>query len=222
MDKKLKIAIPVIAGALALSGVGAAFASNADQPPAAERPAVTYDTAGTTDGQDDTTYANHCGYGGMMGDGAGFGVTQQVADLLGTTTAELRAQLEAGRTLAEIAAEQGVSQEVLIDTIIAPYNEHLDIMVKYGYLTEDEAVTLRQQTRERLQIAITSQSGGWNAWHEDMHEAMEEYGHGGMMGGFGGGMMKGWGGSQQAPDTDTNTQRGFGRMMGGFGGGMMR
>ena len=236
MDKKWKIAIPVIAGALALSGVTAAFASNANQPPGVERPAVTYDTAGTTEAQDETAYPYHCGYGGMMGYGAGFGVTQQLADLLGTTITDLRAQLEAGRTLAEIAAEQGVSQEVLIDTIIAPYNEHLDIMIKYGYLNEDEAVTLRQQTRERLQIAITSQYGDWEAWHEDMHEAMEEYGHGGMMWGWNGttpdtgnaprpgygGMMRGWGGSPQAPDTGMAPQRGFGGMMGGFGGGMMR
>jgi hypothetical protein len=246
MDKKLKIAIPVIAGALAITGgVSAAFAGNAGQAPAPERPAVAYDTASTNGTQDETASPYYCGeYGGMMGRGAGLAVTPQVADLLGTTIADLRAQLEAGRTLAEIAAERGVSLDQLIETVMAPYNDHLDIMVKYGYLTQDEALTLRQQARERLQTAMTSQYGDqgdrWEYMEEMMDEyghggMMDEYGHGGMMGGWGGmmggsggmmggggGMMDGWGGFPQTPDTNTTPRQGFGGMMGGFGGGMMR
>jgi len=216
MDKKLKIVIPVIAGALAVSGVGAAFARNSDQAPALERAAVPYETVSANNTQDQTNSPYHCGYGGMMGYGAGMALMPQVADLLGTTVADLRAQLEDGRTLAEIAAEQGVSQEQLIETIAAPYDEHLDIMVKYGYLTEDEAVTLRQQARERLQAQVTSQYTDRGDRWEYMEEMMDEYGHGGMMGG--------WGGSSQTPN-DYTPQRGFGGMMGGFGGfggGMMR
>jgi hypothetical protein len=217
MDKKLKIAIPVIAGTLAIgSGVGAAFARNADQA-AVERPAVAYETASTTGTQEETTYPYYCGgYGGMMGYGAGFGVTPQVADLLGTTPADLRDRLAAGTTLADIAAEQGVSLDQLVEAVIAPFNDRIDLMLKYGYITEDDAVTLREQAREQARNMVTSRYGDQSGWRDFMDEMMDDYGHGGM--------MWGWG----APDADETPDTGFtpgpgpgygGMMGGGYGGG---
>ncbi|HZU06203.1 MAG TPA: hypothetical protein VFB73_09520, partial [Chloroflexota bacterium] len=45
------------------------------------------------------------------------GPFQAVADLLGMTPAELVAQLRAGRSLADIAAEHGVDQATLVQTL---------------------------------------------------------------------------------------------------------
>jgi hypothetical protein len=240
MDKKLKIAIPVIAGVVAVStGIGAAFATNSNQPRTAERPAVTYDAGDVTGAAAEDAYPYYCGgFGGMMGygNGAGFGVTQQLADLLNTTPADLRTQLESGQTLAEIADAQGVTRDQLIETMMAPYNDHIDLMVKYGYVTSDQAVTLRQQAREQLQATVTSQYQEGD-WWDYMDEMMDEYGcpgfgwgapdeapngGGAAQPGYGpGGMMNGWGGSTASP----GQARGSFGMMGGYGGGfggMMR
>ena len=209
MNKKLKIGIPVIAGVLALStGIGVVAAKGADptpavQPPSSYQPDVT--------NQDETTYSWYCGgFGGMMGYGAGFQVTQQVADLLGTTPAELQSRLNAGETLADIAGAAGVGQDQLTETMLAPFSDHLDIMLKYGYLTQAQADTLTQQARERIQTIIN------NGFSYDG----DEDGDWGWMGG----MMNGYGGPQGQSGTGAAPRSGYGyggMMGGGFGGGMM-
>jgi hypothetical protein len=216
MNKKLKIAIPVIAGVAAIgSSVGVAYARNVDQIQTVQQPTVNYDTASVLDTQSETPYPYYCGGYGMMGYGAGFGVTQQLADLLNTTPAELRTRLDSGATLADIAAEEGVTQDQLIETVVAPFNDHIDLMVKYGYVSQDDAVTLREQAREQAQTMITSQTSDQEGWWEHMDEMMDEYGHGGM--------MWGWDAHNQdqgntAPDTDDTPGYGPGGMMGGGGG----
>jgi hypothetical protein len=208
MNRKWKIAIPIMAGILAIgTGIGVVAAKSADHS-AVYQPAASYQTAGTNTALDNSTGLWYCdGIGAMMGYGAGFLVNQQVEALLGMTTDDLAAQLRSGRTLADIAGANGVSQEQLIQTVMATYENHLSLMVQYGYLTQEQANTLTEQMQERLQAMVTSQlnydGSGW------------EY-MGGMMGRYYGGDSSG-----QQPGGDTSPQRGYGGMMGGYGGGMM-
>ena len=215
MNKTIKIAIPVVAGLLAVStGIGWAAARNS-APGTVNRPAVSYETVGNGTTQDEGDHPGYCGeFGGMMGYGAGFPAAPQVAALLGTTAAELQSKLDSGQTLADIAAAKGVSQDRLIETMMGPYSDHLAIMVKYSYLTQAQADSLAQQARERLQAVITQPV---DSGDNDMGDYMDR-----MMDGYGGGMMGSWGGQWQSPGNDTNSRPGYGGgMMGGSGSGMM-
>jgi hypothetical protein len=211
MDRKWKIAIPVVAGILAIgTGLGVVAAKSTDHSAAVYQPAGNYQTASTSTAPDNTTGLWYCdAVGGMMGYGAGFPVTPQVATLLGTTTADLTAQLNSGKTLAEIASAQGITQDELIQAMMARYEAHLSLMVQYGYLTQDQANSMTEQVQERLQTMVTSQlnydGSGWN------------YYIGGMMGRYYGGDD-----SQQQPGSESVPQPGYGGMMGGYGSGMMR
>jgi len=209
MNRKWKIAIPIVAGLLAIgTGIGVVAAKSADHS-AVYQPAAYYQAASTNTALDNSTGLWYCdGVGAMMGYGAGFPVNQQVAALLGTTTADLTAQLNSGKTLAEIASANGISQEQLIQAMMNAYENHLSLMVQSRYMTQEQANGLTEQVRERLQTMVTSQlnydGSGW------------DYCPGGMMERYYGGD-----GSGQQPDGDTLPQGGYGGMMGGYGGGMM-
>lgn len=215
MNKTMKIAIPVVAGVVAAAtGIGIAAARSGNQN--TTYTPTSYDTIGTTPISDGDAQSQYCGGAGMMGSGMGMGLqvtTARVATLLGATTADLKAQLETGKTLADIAKARGVSNDTLIQTILAPFQEHLDIMVKYGYMTKDQAAAMADQAKKMAESITTSNL-------QDLTRGSLGYngmmGSGGMMGGSGG-MMDGWGSSLQQQGTAT-PRTGFGGMMGGSGG----
>jgi hypothetical protein len=200
MNKKLMFAIPIMAVVLTIgTGAGVVYAKSVE-PSASFNPISNYASTAPTDSNTRTTVAYCGGFGGMMGLGDGQGlVTSQVANLLGTTVADLRAQLDSGKTLSDIATAKGVSQDQLIQTIMAPFTDHMSFMLKYDYLTQDQINSMTQQMSERLQTLITSplNSADENGWGF-MQDMMDDYG-GGMMNNYGGGMMGGWGNPQVQP-----------------------
>ncbi len=73
-------------------------------------------------------------------DGAGPGPgAKTIADYLGLTAAELRTQLQAGKTLADLAKAQGKTVSGLEDAIVADAKAHLDAAVTAGKLTGAQA-----------------------------------------------------------------------------------
>ncbi|HZU07592.1 MAG TPA: hypothetical protein VFB73_16635, partial [Chloroflexota bacterium] len=78
------------------------------------------------------------------------------ADLLGMTPAELVAQLRAGRSLADIAAEHGVDQATLVQTLTRRARERLDRQVAAGRLTPEQADALFQRLTERVERFVTT------------------------------------------------------------------
>jgi hypothetical protein len=99
--------------------------------------------------QDDTA-AQPFGSGGMWGRGAGFGgrgfgigpdgsLVGIVADELGLDWSALGAELQDGKTIAEVAEEQGVALETLMDAATAAHTERLNALVENGVLTQEEA-----------------------------------------------------------------------------------
>lgn len=160
----------------------------------------------------------------------------RLAETLGLTTEELVSHLQTGETLSEIADEQGVTEEQLIQVIIAPLADELDLRIKYGYITTKQAearleVAWEQAAafiqRDLSGIAENGSYGhcdetGWNGMTGDWN---------GMMGGSydhdGWGMMGGMMHSGYGYDYDRNTDSGSGMIDGwgqgtgnGFGGGM--
>ena len=73
---------------------------------------------------------------------------QRIATFLGVTADELKTQLQAGKTLAQIAEAKSITRQALVDFVLAPIKDMLQLRVKYGYLTQaqvDEALKARQE-----------------------------------------------------------------------------
>jgi hypothetical protein len=62
-----------------------------------------------------------------------------VAELLGLTAEELRAELVDGKTLADVAEAQGVELDTVVEALLAPMAEKLAQAVEAGKLTQEEA-----------------------------------------------------------------------------------
>ncbi|MBE0691459.1 MAG: hypothetical protein IH587_15175 [Anaerolineae bacterium] len=77
---------------------------------------------------------------GMMSDDWGSGsMWTGVAETLGIDIQTLSADLQAGKTLAEIAQEQGVDVQSVYDTMLATATAHMNAMVATGVITQEQA-----------------------------------------------------------------------------------
>ena len=92
---------------------------------------------------------------GVDGDGPG-GPSAAIADYLGLTEDELRAQLESGKTLAQIASALGKSVSGLEDVIYADAKTHLDQAVANGKLTADQEQTMLAELKSHLDDMVNS------------------------------------------------------------------
>jgi hypothetical protein len=73
-----------------------------------------------------------------------------VAELLGVDADTLRAELRAGKTVAEIATEQGVDPQTVIDALVAEADSHLELSVESGRLTQEEADARLAEITDRI------------------------------------------------------------------------
>ncbi len=83
-------------------------------------------------------------------------VSEAVTDLLGLTPAEVREQLRAGSTLAEIATEQGVEPQAVIDELVAEAGERLDQAVANERITQEEADEKLADVTERVTDVVNN------------------------------------------------------------------
>ena len=109
------------------------------------------------------------GHGGGPG-----GHLDAAASYLGLTSAQLRTQLETGKTLAEVAKAQGKTVDGLVAALVADEKKELDAAVKAGRLTEAQAKELLANAQQRFTDMVNGTGG-------------PGFGHGpGGRGGFGG------------------------------------
>ncbi len=94
----------------------------------------------------------HGGFGhGGFGRGGHRGFDGEiVSELLGIDAETLRTELQAGKSIADIATEQGVDVQTVIDALVAEAQEHIDLMVENGRLTDEEAATKLTDVTERI------------------------------------------------------------------------
>jgi predicted DNA-binding protein YlxM (UPF0122 family) len=90
----------------------------------------------------------HGGGMGMHGHGPGGPGLDTVAEVLGMTPEDLRAQLQAGKTLAEIAEAQGVDPQAVCDALHALAEERLQQAVADGQLTQEQADQMLERMAE--------------------------------------------------------------------------
>lgn len=81
------------------------------------------------------------------------------ATYLGLTEAELRTQLESGKTLAEIAKAQGKSVDGLEKALTAATKTKLDAAVKSGTITQAQADELLKRTTDHLDDLVNGKIG---------------------------------------------------------------
>ena len=104
-----------------------------------------------------------CGEGGPYGLGATH--SEAVSELLGLTHEEIETQRhEEGKSLVEIAAAQGVSEDALVETIMAAKKEAVLAGVADGTLTQEQADLMLKQMEQRTQQAINRTSVGPPDW----------------------------------------------------------
>ena len=84
---------------------------------------------------------------------------EAAAKYLGLTEAELRTQLEAGKTLAEIAKAQGKTVDGLEKALTADAKTKLDAAVKAGTITQAQADELLKRTTDHLDDLVNGKLG---------------------------------------------------------------
>jgi len=106
-------------------------------------------------------------FGGFGHRGGGFGFGHHggpaslaaAAKYLGLTEAELRTQLESGKTLAEIAKAQGKTVDGLEKALTADTKAKLDAAVKAGTITQAQADELLKRATDHLDDMVNGKLG---------------------------------------------------------------
>jgi hypothetical protein len=101
------------------------------------------------------------GTAAVRGPGPGPGpASQAITTYLGLTAAELRTQLESGKTLAEIAKAQGKTVTGLTDAIVADAKARLDAAVADGRLTSAQAASMLADLKSHVDDMVNSTGPG--------------------------------------------------------------
>jgi hypothetical protein len=98
-----------------------------------------------------------CGGGGVIsGTNA---IHDTIAKTLGITTEQLYAERAAGKTLAQIAKDKGVSEQQLTDAILAALKQFTDQAVKDGRITQAQADWAQVQAKAMVPLMLNAPFG---------------------------------------------------------------
>ena len=86
-----------------------------------------------------------------------FGALHAAATFLGLSDSELRSQLESGKTLAQIAKDEGKSVDDLIQSLVADAKQHLDAAVAAGRLTQDQEQSILSDLKNRITALVNGE-----------------------------------------------------------------
>ncbi|MCL4467205.1 MAG: hypothetical protein M1401_02640 [Chloroflexi bacterium] len=86
--------------------------------------------------------------------GPRWGGSKSVAQILGIDQAQLRAERQAGKSLAQIAQEKNVDEATLIDKIIAQRQAQLDQLVTDGKLTQEQQNLMLERMQTQVKTAV--------------------------------------------------------------------
>lgn len=128
--------------------------------------------------------------GGMMGGrwgGPENSLIAIAAEKLGLTQAELMTELQAGKTLAQVASEHNVTLDSIIEAFLAPRVERLNELVANGQLTQEQADTMLATMRANAATHATQPWSPQGPGYMGQMGPMGRHFGGGRMGGrFGG------------------------------------
>jgi hypothetical protein len=101
------------------------------------------------------------GYGMQMGRNYG-SMSTNVAEFLGISQEDLQAARQSGKSLVQIAAEKGKSEQQLVDYVIGQRSDWLDQMVSDGRITQEQADQRTQQMTEQVKENLSRTEVGPN------------------------------------------------------------
>lgn len=82
-----------------------------------------------------------------------------VAELIGIDVETLRTELEAGRSIADVAEANGVDPQVVVDGLVADAQAHIDLAIDHG-LDEERAAERLERVTERIEESVYRTPGG--------------------------------------------------------------
>jgi hypothetical protein len=101
----------------------------------------------------------HWGHGPFGGPFAHFPSFESAASYLGLTEEELRSELADGKSLGEIAKEQGKTVDGLVQALVDAATERIDQAVEDGKLTAAQAADLKKGLEERITELVSREPG---------------------------------------------------------------
>ena len=108
------------------------------------------------------SYCGGYGWHGFRGEEAT--CSETVSELLGLTPEELCDLRQEGKSLAEIAAEQGVTVDELVAAVMAEKTAAVQSRVDAGTITQEQADLMIQRMEERTELAISRNATGPAGW----------------------------------------------------------
>lgn len=92
------------------------------------------------------------------GYGARFGAGEEVAEVLGLTTDELREGLRSGKSLTDLAEEQGVPVDDVAATLTAGMEERVADAVEEGKIDDEKAAEIEARFSEKLDDILNGEA----------------------------------------------------------------
>ena len=111
---------------------------------------------------------------GPRGHHRGFHIgLETAAEALGMTTDELRTELEAGKTIADVAGEKGVDLQAVIDAVVAAgEDEHVERVTAFANGERPEAGVGRGGHRRAARIGLDAAATALGMTSDELREAM--------------------------------------------------
>ena len=152
MKQSLKIGfVALVVAGIAASGIAFAQSDGTDD---------TVPPAGDTQVEEFAPERGSKGPGGRHGMRGGPGHLGQVADFLGVDADVIQEGLEAGETLADIAAANGSSGTALVDSLVADLTEKLDGAVADERIDQEKADEILDDATEKITTMVNSTQDG--------------------------------------------------------------
>jgi polyhydroxyalkanoate synthesis regulator phasin len=105
-------------------------------------------------------------FGGLHHGGLGhFEQLDAAADYLGITEAQLRNDLAAGKTLAQVAEDRGKTVDGLVQAMTNAVKERLDAAVAAGRLTQAQADTVLADVKQRITDRVNGKAPSFRGFH---------------------------------------------------------
>ncbi|MBN1219735.1 MAG: hypothetical protein JXM69_12470 [Anaerolineae bacterium] len=127
--------------------------------------------------------------------GAGSSLVAVAAEQLGMTSTDLLAELQAGKSIANIAQEKDVAVDKIVDAFLTPQTERLALMVENGVMTQEQVDTMLAAMRANITARLSNQGtpGGDNCpgWGDTDGDGVCDFARRGP-GDWGGGPMGRW------------------------------
>ena len=130
-------------------------------------------TPGTSGAQETTTTADPAGGTDERHEGRHADLLEAAATALGMTADELRAELEADKTIADVAGERGVELQAVIDAVVAAgEDEHVERVTAFVNGERPEGGFGRGGHRHGMHVGLEAAATALGMTADELREAM--------------------------------------------------